>query len=83
MGTKKEAIERKVAWNRALIEGRVVRYNDGLTMTSYSTKEKAEAAARELEGAELVALIGEDLIRCRAFAGLIKEDDESTWPVKA
>jgi hypothetical protein len=56
MGTKKEAIQRKIEWSCALVEGRVVRYNGGMTLTSYSTKEKAETAAREIEGAEIVRL---------------------------
>ncbi len=41
MGTKKEAIARKAAWSKALAEGRVVRYNGGLSLTSYPTIEQA------------------------------------------
>ncbi len=42
--TKKEAKTRKSAWQLALSEGRVVRTNDGNTLTSYPTVEQAQAA---------------------------------------
>jgi hypothetical protein len=41
----KEALARKVAWNRALVEGRVVSFSGGDRLASYSTKEKAETIA--------------------------------------
>jgi hypothetical protein len=42
MATKKEAKARKEAWTKALSEGRVVRYNDGMEFRSFLTAEAAE-----------------------------------------
>lgn len=42
--TKKEAAERKTAWQKALREHRVVRYDGGLTLRSYLTPEAAAEA---------------------------------------
>jgi len=56
--TKKEAIARKQAWSKALVEGRVVRFFDGLTFRSYPTIEAAKAAVLTCEGAEIV-VVGE------------------------
>jgi hypothetical protein len=42
--TKKEAREAKRRWSLALAEGRVVRYDDGLTLRAFLTREQAEAA---------------------------------------
>lgn len=56
---KKEAIARKAAWQRALAEGRVVRHDDGMRLTSYVT---AEAAQREVEVARSVGLKAEIVV---------------------
>jgi len=57
--TKKEAIERKAAWSRALAEGRVVRFEGGMRLTSYPTVAQAMAAVPAAENAEIVRLKGE------------------------
>ena len=58
--TRKEAIARKAAWALALSEGRVVRYNGGMTLTSYPTVEAAQLAllthARNGDNAEIVVV---------------------------
>jgi hypothetical protein len=56
MGTKKEAKARKNAWNVALAEGRVVRTNDGNTLTAYAT---VEGARRAVETNLKVGLVAE------------------------
>ena len=56
MGTKKEARVRKAAWTAALVEGRVVRTNDGNTLTAYAT---VEAARRAVETNLKVGLVAE------------------------
>ncbi len=55
--TKKEAKTRKAAWQQALADGRVVRSNDGMTLTSYATAERAQAAVAENAAQGLVAEI--------------------------
>jgi hypothetical protein len=40
--TKKEAKARKAAWQRALVEGRIVRSNGGMTLTSNKTVHDAK-----------------------------------------
>ena len=45
--TKKEAKARKEAYTKALAEGRVVRYNNGLSFRSFKTVEDAEAFAEQ------------------------------------
>jgi hypothetical protein len=40
--TKKEAKARKAAWQLALTQGRVVRHNDGMTLTSNKTVHDAK-----------------------------------------
>jgi hypothetical protein len=63
--TKKEAIARKAAWGAALTEGRVVRYNKGLSMRSFATADEAQAFVRQIktfcpdEMAEIVNVAGE------------------------
>lgn len=52
--TKREAIKRKAEWALALKEGRVVRYNGGMTLTSYPTTEKALEAVACINDAEIV-----------------------------
>lgn len=42
--TKKQARERKAEWQRALAEGRVVKFDNGLTFTAYMTQAQALAA---------------------------------------
>ena len=56
MGTKKEAKARKAAWNTALAEGRVVRTNNGNTLTAYAT---VGAARHAVETALKVGLVAE------------------------
>ena len=46
--TKREAIQRKAAWAKALSEGRVVRYN-GMSFKSFPTVEQAEADVRAIK----------------------------------
>ena len=40
--TKKEAAKRKADWSKALAEGRVVRYNDGMQLRSFASVEEAK-----------------------------------------
>lgn len=49
--TKKEAIARKADWSRALAEGRVIRYNFGMTLRSYPTAEEARAEVERFKDA--------------------------------
>lgn len=44
--TKKQAIARKLAWQQALSDNRVIRYEDG-RLTSYPTIERRDAALSE------------------------------------
>lgn len=44
--TKKEAIQRKADWAKALAEGRVVRFGSD-RLTSYPTVARAEVAVRD------------------------------------
>ena len=44
-------IERKAAWSLALSQGRVVRYNGGLTMRSYPTAEEARMECERFKDA--------------------------------
>ena len=46
--TKKEARARKEAYSLALKEGRVVRYNSGLSFQSFKTVEAAQAFLDQL-----------------------------------
>ena len=46
--TKREAIKRKADWAKALAEGRVVRWNDGMVLTSYPTVAGALAAVAKI-----------------------------------
>jgi len=61
--TKREAINRKAEWHKALVEGRVVRSFGGLSLTSYPTVEAARAAWLALveddDTAEIVMLSSE------------------------
>lgn len=75
MGTKKEAIERKAAWSKALQEGRVVRYNGGMTLTSYPTVERARQALQEFTLAGMRAeLVGKDGAIENNFSAVEKAD---------
>ena len=56
MATKQDAKARRAAWNAALAEGRVVRTNDGNTLTAYAT---VEAARRAVETNLKVGLVAE------------------------
>lgn len=49
--TKKQAIERKESWSKALAEGRVVRYNFGMTLRSYPTAAEATAECERFKEA--------------------------------
>jgi hypothetical protein len=40
--TKKEAAKRKADWSKALAEGRVVRYNNGMQLRSFASIVEAE-----------------------------------------
>jgi hypothetical protein len=55
--TKKEARARKAAWQQALSEGRVVRYNEGLTLVSYPTMAARDKALSEAKAAGVPAAI--------------------------
>jgi len=44
MATKRQAIERKIRWNQALLDGRVVRYAGGQSFTAFNTPEDAQRA---------------------------------------
>jgi hypothetical protein len=55
--TKNQAIERNAAWSKALAEGRVVRWNDGMTLTSYPTELLALAAVQDIKLAGMDAEI--------------------------
>lgn len=46
--TKKEAIERKANWAKALAEGRVVRYNSGMSLKSWPTVQQARDDVRAI-----------------------------------
>ena len=45
--TKQEARKRQADWSKALQESRVVRFNGGLSLNSYPTVERAQAALQE------------------------------------
>jgi hypothetical protein len=47
--TKKEAKARKEAWQQALKNGRVVRYNNGCSMRACNTIEEANAFVRQIK----------------------------------
>ena len=47
--TKKESIARKQAWQQALSEGRVVRYNEGCSMRSFKTQDEAHAFVQQIK----------------------------------
>lgn len=55
--TKKEAKARKEAWNKALMEGRVVRFNDGMEFRSFATAEAAESFRQTLRRQDIDAII--------------------------
>jgi hypothetical protein len=55
-GTKKEARLRKENWNKAIAEGRVLRYNDGMSFKEFKTAEEANKAMNDLPGATIVNL---------------------------
>lgn len=56
--TKKDARLRRVNWDKALDEGRIVRHNEGQTLTEYRTAAAAQAVVKALredgEEAEIV-----------------------------
>jgi hypothetical protein len=60
--TKKEAAQFKAAWQAALTEGRVIRYNNGQSMKSFKTREEALKAVEQINtfagGASIVAIEG-------------------------
>lgn len=55
--TKKEASQRKADWQLALAEQRVLRTNDGMTLTSYPTIDAARVALVAHVAAGMVAEI--------------------------
>ena len=55
--TKKEARERKAAWQQALLDGRVVRYNDGMELRSFPTVEAAETFRKAMRAQDVDASI--------------------------
>jgi hypothetical protein len=48
MATKKEAKARKIAWQLALAEGRIVRSQDGMLLHMFATIVSAQAQASAL-----------------------------------
>lgn len=50
--TKKQAKARKLAWQKALAEGRVVRF-DNVSLTSYPTVDQANVAVKRIVDAGL------------------------------
>ena len=57
MTNKKAAKMRKAAWNQALIEGRVVRFQNGITLRSFLNTDTACKAVEEAKAAGLQAEI--------------------------
>ena len=55
--TKKEAKARKEAWTKALADGRVVKYNDGMEFQSFPTIEAAETFRQNLRRQDVDAII--------------------------
>jgi len=55
--TKKEAKARKEAWTKALMEGRVVRFNDGMEFRSFLTADAAETFRRNLRRQGIDAVV--------------------------
>ena len=55
--TKKESFERKRAWALAVMEGRVVRFNDGMEFRSFPTREAAEAFRKMMRQQDVDAVI--------------------------
>jgi hypothetical protein len=62
MGTKKEAAKRKADWNRAILEGRVLKLNHGQTMKEEGPRTIAdkllEARASREDAAERERIYG-------------------------
>lgn len=57
MATKKQAKARKEAWTKALAEGRVVRFNDGMGFRSFHTIQEAENFRLGLRAQDIDAVI--------------------------
>lgn len=57
--TKAEAKAQKAEWAKALVEGRVVRFNDGLTLKAYPTIEARDLALAAFAAAGMDAEIVE------------------------
>ncbi len=55
--TKKESKARRAAWQSALLEGRVVNWNDGMSLTSYRTTQEAQQAVNTMIANGLSAYI--------------------------
>lgn len=55
--TKKMVRERRAKWDLALKEGRIVRHNEGKTLTEYRTAAAAEAVVNALQADGLDAEI--------------------------
>jgi hypothetical protein len=47
--TKKESIQHKAEWQKALSEGRVVRYNNGQPMRSFITQAEVKTFVRAMK----------------------------------
>ena len=52
--TKKQATARAISWRRALLDGRVVKFFDGATLTAYPSALEAEGAAANANGVVIV-----------------------------
>jgi hypothetical protein len=57
MTKKQAAAKRRVAWDDALRDGRVVRNGDGISFTSFCTAAQASAAVAAQTAAGLIASI--------------------------
>lgn len=72
--TKKKYAKSRAEWRKALVEGRVVRANESTTLTSYPTREEAEAACRRINAggmpAELVQVSLEEQAKSLGFAAV-------------
>lgn len=55
--SKKEARARKENWTKALNEGRVVRFNDGMEFRSFLTADEAETFRKTLRRQDIDAVI--------------------------
>jgi hypothetical protein len=52
---KEQAKLAKMEWAKAVVEGRVLRFNDGMSFRAYPTKEERDAAVKTLREAGIDA----------------------------